>query len=272
MVLPYGGTREAIRQAVKASVLDQLGVLPGEKVESPWHRVEEEGYAAFKDRNLEDHPLFNEDIRLLSGLIHQSITPAIPRAMAAMDTLQKIGSWVGPRALAWRTGPWEKEGMWVVQAKSKATRKQVTMKGYHLPDVIRRLTLVTQTNEVDPRAHRTGIVANFIHSLDAEHLARTVHKFKAAGGSCVGVIHDCVMCRPSEVSIMHRALREAFMEMYMEDPLKRPVRVIHTEGLDEGKVLEYATWHDLAVAAGTSFPEPGAWKPSEVLDSQWFFS
>lgn len=272
MVLPYGGTFDAVRKAVKESVLGQLGIGHAEKADSPWHRVEEGGYAAFKTRALADHPLFNADIRLLSHLIHESITPVIPKAMAAMDTLQGIAKWVGTRALAWQTGH-SSGRMWVIQAKSKASRKRVTMKGYHLPDIIRRLTLVTQTNEVDPKAHRTGIVANFIHSLDAEHLARTVHLFKEGGGSCVGTIHDCVMCRPSETALMHRSLRQAFMEMYGEDdPLMRPVKVIVTEGVDEGSVLEYASWHELAEAAGVSFPEHGEWVPSAVLASQWFFS
>ena len=271
MVLPYGGTSEAIRAAVKVSVLEQIGALPGERCDSPWHSVKGAGYSAFENRALEDHPLFNEDVRLLARLIHQCITPAIPKAMAAMGTLQQIGSWVGTRALAWQAGPREAP-MWVVQAKSKASRKQVTMKGYHLPDVIRRLTLMTQTNEVDPRAHRTGIVANFIHSLDAEHLARTVLLFRASGGTCVGTIHDCVMCRPSEVALMHSCLRATFAEMYTEDPLERPVRVIETEGVDEGRVHEYTSWHEVARAAGVSFPEHGAWSPVEVTDSEWFFS
>ena len=52
----------------------------------------------------------------------------------------------------------------------------------------------------------------------------------------------------------------------------QPVKVIVTEGLDEGHVIEYPNWHALASAAGTAFPEPGSWQPSEVLGSQWFFS
>jgi len=290
MVLPYGGTFDAIRQSVKASVLGQLGVTSEDSIySSPWHDVRDDGYAAFKTRRLEDHPLFNEDIRLLAKLIHSCITPAIPKAMACMGTLQEIGKWVGTRALAWQTGPCAAAAedtlpehpaantagnLWVIQAKSKSARKQVKMRGYHLPEVIQRLTIVTQTDEVDNRAHRTGIVANFIHSMDAEHLMRTVRRFKDLGGSCVGTIHDCVMCRPSEVSLMHRALRETFAEMYSDaqHPLMRPVRLIHTEGVDEGRVEEYASWHELATAAGTSFPAPGEWKPTEVLDSQWFFS
>lgn len=271
MVLPYGGTIEAIRLNVKATVLGQLGVGEGEAVaDSPWHRYEEDGYGAFRTRALADHPLFNLDIMQLATLIHSCIAPAIPKAMAAMDTLQAIGSFVGERGLAWRTGP-EDKPLWVVQAKSKSARKQVTMKGYHLPDVIRRLTLVAQTNEVDPRAHRTGIVANFIHSLDAEHLSRTIAYFKEAGGSCVGSIHDCLMCRPSEAALMHEALRQSFRTMYSDEqhPLSRPVKLI---GVDGEETIDYASWHKLAEAAGSAFPEFGEWMPSQVLSSEWFFS
>lgn len=269
MVLPYGGTLDAIRLSVKASVLAQLDPEGEGIFDSPWHRVEEDGYGAFRDRNLEDHPLFNADIRQLSALIHSCVAPAIPKAMATMDTLQAVGKWVGDRAIAWRAGEDAEGGMWVVQAKSKSARRQLTMRGFHLPDVIRRLTLSTRTNEVDPRAHRTGIVANLIHSLDAEHLARTVRRFRDYGGTCVGVIHDCVMVRPSDVALMHRCLRETFAEMYAADPLNRPVRIIP---LDGGEVTEYESWHALAAEAGVSFPEPGSWEPTEVLDSQWFFS
>lgn len=271
MVLPYGGTLEAIRKAVKASVLEQLHVAEGEVVDSPWHQVTEDGYGAFRSRPLADHPLFNSDVMQLSILIFQSIKPVIPRAMALMDSLQAIGKWVGTRALAWHTGP-DKAPMWVVQAKSKSARKQVTMRGYHLPDVIRRLTLVTNTNEVDPRAHKTGIIANLVHSLDAEHMARAVSLFRDSGGTCVGGVHDCVMVRPSEATLMHRCLRETFMQLYERDPLSRPVKLIETEGVDEGTIIEYPSWYALADAAGVEFPDRGTWQPAEVLDSQWFFS
>lgn len=274
MVLPYGGSLEAIRLSVKASVLEQLGIEEGEPVAdcSPWHMVQTDGYGAFSNRPLADHPLFNEDIRLLSSLVWASIKPVIPKAMQAMATLQAIGVWVGlqGKALSWATGRMDGGSpLWVTQAKSKASRKQVTLKGYHLPDVIRRLTLLTQSNELDPRAHRTGIVANFIHSLDAEHLARTTELFYARGGTCMGAIHDCVMCRPSETALMHECLRDAFAIMYNVDPLLRPVKLI---SLDTKEEVVYGTWHELAQAAGVEFPEQGSWQPNEVLASQWFFS
>jgi len=269
MVLPYGGTREAVRLSVKAAVLEQLDC--GDSTETPWHRYVGDGYEAFKDRTLGDHPLFNADIGHLSTLVWESISPSIPRAMAAMEALQEIAKWVGTRALSWATGP-STGRLWVVQAKSKAQQKRVTMKGFHLPDMVRRLTLMSQSNEVDPRAHRTGIVANFIHSLDAAHLARAVATFRARGGGSVGAVHDCLLVRPSQAGLMGTALRDSFVEMYEEDPLSQPVRLIETEGPEEGVVTDFDNWYGLAQAARVSLPSRGSFDIQEVKRSAWFFS
>lgn len=274
MVLPYGGTIEAIRLSLKAAILEQLGVGEGEVADSVWHRYEADGYGVFRTRPLADHPLFNKDVAELAVLTRKCIAPVIPRAMQTMDTLQKIGKWIGSRGLAWQTGP-SSAPLHVIQAKSLSSRKQVTLRGYHLPDVVRRLTLIANTNEVDPRAHRTGIVANFIHSLDAAHLARTIDYFKAMGGGPIGTIHDCVMVRPSEVGIVQKALRGAMVDQYLTraaHPLYQPVKLIGTEGVASGVIQEYGDWHELAQAAGTTFPEAGTFDVTEVLKSQWFFS
>jgi hypothetical protein len=293
MVLPYGGTREAVMKAVKASVLEQLGTSPvsppGASAYSllercPWRGIMvPEGYEAFRDRPLDQHPLFAKDVAQLANLVWDCITPAIPRAMAFMAALQDIGSWVGERALAWQvgtnSGPETPTGsatgygaLWVIQAKSKAARKQVTMRGFHLPDMVRRVTLMANLNEIDPKAHRTGIVANFVHSLDAAHLAASVQAFRRSGGGCVGSVHDCLLVRPSEAALMGRCLREEFVRLHEDnDPLLNPVRV-GTLGLDEIIWKEYPDWYALAAEAGVEFPERGDWEPEEVLRSAWFFS
>ncbi len=283
MVLPYGGTREAVRLSVKSAVLAQLGEMAqgtdsGGKSVSPWHTMDRLGYPAkedisyepFKGRDLYDHPGFNTDVGQLAGLIWDSIAPAIPRAMAAMRTLVGIAGFVGDRGLSWRVGvgPVD-ERLWVIQAKALSSRKQVTMRGFHLPDMVRRLTLMANTNDVDERGHRTGIVANFIHSLDATHLAATVAAFRARGGGCVGSVHDCVMVRPSEAKLMGECLRDTFVELYAADPLAQPVRLIP---LDPAETVEYASWYELADAAGVAFPERGSFDIQEVRESAWFFS
>ena len=279
MVLPYGGTREAVRLSVKASLLERLTPLGKD---TPWHKHVGDNYEAFADRDLHDHPLFNQDAGHLAMLIWDSIAPAIPKAMQAMSALQALGSFVGERGLSWRVGlgP-EDQRLWVTQAKSKSEQKRVTMKGFHLPSMVRRLTLNAHSNEVDPKAHRTGIVANFIHSQDAAHLAATVQLFRGRGGGCVGSVHDCLMVRPSEASLMNECLRSAFVSLYSEPgasgevgPLAQPVRLIDRSdnGLDHGGTKEYPSWYALAEAAGVEFPQRGNFDIREVLESAWFFS
>lgn len=271
MVLPYGGTREAVRLAVKANVLEQMQARYGSTsaLGTPWGREDLEGnYGVFRNRDLHDHPLFNRDCSDLAGLVWDSIAPAIPKAMEAMRVLQAIGGFVGERGLSWRVGTGEAP-LWITQAKSKASRKQVTMRGFHLPDMVRRLTLMSNSNEIDPRAHRTGIVANFIHSLDAAHLAASLLSFRSKGGGCVGSIHDALLVRPSEAALMGSCLRDEFVRLYEADPLSQPVRLIPLDGTS---VVQYLTWHELAEAAGVAFPERGTYEISEVRQSAWFFS
>jgi DNA-dependent RNA polymerase len=278
MVLPYGGTREAVRLSVKRVVLEQMDKSPErEKLHAIWKEMlpEPDGkggtrdYTAFQDRELHDHPGFNMDIQCLSSLIWDSIAPVIPKPMEMMNALAEIGSWVGNKALAWQTGVRDGKPLWVMQAKSAASIKRVQMKGFHLPNMIRQLALLSGTNDVDPKSHRTGIVANFIHSQDAAHLALTVLDFKAKGGTCVGAVHDCLLVRPSEAQLMGECLREQFIRLYENDPLSMPVKTID---VDTGEVVEYASWYEVAVEAGVELPQRGDFDITEVRHSAWFFS
>lgn len=283
MVLPYGGTFDAIEKAVIESVLDQqpdATIWQECKVRVPFAGlvVDEEavqalqgghgGYLAFKDRPLAEHPLFLTDMRKLAQYVLEAIKKVIPRAMAAMDAFRQIAAKVGTRTLEWSTGFGEKP-LWVVHAYPMSARSSLSLRGFHLPNSIRGLALLNGKDEVDPRAHRSGIVANFIHSQDATHLARTMGAFRAAGGTSFGAVHDCFMARPSEMGLLNIATRVSFETQYTLDPLMQPVRLrdIHT-----GKVEEFPSWHAMAHSMGVHFPDMGSWKPEEVLKSAWFFS
>lgn len=272
MVLPYGGTREAVRLSVKRAVLEQM--TRPEQV-AVWQGMTGDrgttrgGYEAFAERDLYDHPGFNLDVQCLAMCVWESIAPVIPKPMAAMEALAGIGKWIGPKALAWQTYGGGDRPLWVIQAKSLAAMKRVAMKGFHLPDMIRRLTLLTGTNEVDPKSHRTGIVANFIHSQDAAHLAGTINRFAKAGGSGLGAIHDCILVRPSEAGLVGECLREAFIDLYTHDPLSMPVKTI---ALDTREGVEYRDWYVLAGEAGIVLPSRGSFDIEEVRQSAWFFS
>lgn len=260
MVLPYGGTLMTIQESVTDAVLSQSPDA------GPWHHAD--GYAPFAGRDLSEHPLFKADCRELGRLTYDAIREVIPLAMSAMDAFRKIARKVGARSLEWRVGPNE-DDLWVVHAYSVSAQSRTTLKGFHLPNSVRSLAMRVGRDEIDKGKHASGIVANFIHSMDSVHLARTERRFEELGGTSFGAIHDCLLGRPSEMHLMNRAVREAFKELYEDDPLSFPVRMREPK---TGDLEEYPSWYALAEAVGVPLPEKGDWKPEEVLDSAWFFS
>lgn len=267
MVLPYGGTMNAIEDAIT------LGILSQNPSKAIWTNPEDPdvvagGYGAFEGRELKDHPLFRSDMKKLSSLVYANIKKVIPRAMDAMDAFRDIAGKVGERTLEWSTG-FGTDPLWVVHAYPKSARSGQSLRGLHFPNSVRGLQLKSGRDEVDPRAHRSGIVANFIHSQDAGHLARTMEYFKEAGGTSFGAIHDCYLARPSEMGILNRETRVAFFGQYRYDPLSYPTRL---RDLVSGKVESYDSWYLMAKDLGVSFPDRGKWDPAGVLKSSWFFS
>lgn len=282
MVLPYGGTRVTIEDAVLEAILDQapggrawthgLTDISGEfsdgfSTEVAWPDWEAGKYEAFQDRDLADHPLLHLDARRLGGLVWDAIVEILPRPMAAMQAFRDIAKQVGERTLEWRTGPSE-DDLWVVQAKPKSAASPLHLKGLHLPGSVRGLAIRPGKDAIDPHAHVTGIVANFIHSMDAAHQTGTMEWFYREGCRSFGGIFDCYITRPSEMAKLKVATRETFAFQYALDPLSWPVRVRHPSGSLE----EFPSWYVLAAACGVTFPAPGTWSPMEALESFWMFS
>jgi len=304
MVLPYGGTRGTIEDAVLGAILGQEPApgwwIAGVGDRGPFGLADrfpdwvEGNYAAHSHKELADHPLLHLDAKRLAGLIWDTITEMLPKAMAAMQTFRDIAKYVGDRTLEWDTGfsisgtrsetrpdPSHPGGMigrfshvsydslWVTQAKAKSERSTVKFQGYHLPGAVRGLSIRAGRDEIDAASHTTGIVANFIHSQDAAHLAATLY---IANSRSVGTIHDCFLGRPSEMTLLGNSVRHAFKLRYgAGDPLALPVHV-HARGRTKRTTESFASWYELAAAAGTAFPEDGTWEPSEVCGSAWLFS
>lgn len=272
MVLPYGGTRVTIEDAVLSAMTESVGD-PSVWLEGGGYADWDAGnYGAFRGRPIGEHPLFRLDARRLGEVVWECITAVLPKPMAAMATLRTIGRAVGGRTLEWSSG-WGTptyDPLWITQAKAKADRSTLSLKGYQLPGSVRGLSLRAGRDEIDPLAHTTGIVANFIHSNDAAHLAATMHGFYSEGGRGFGAIHDAYISRPSQMDLLGRCTRRAFAERYGRlDPLGQAVVLYEPNG----KVAEaFASWYELAEACGASFPDDGTWDPREVLDNEWFFS
>lgn len=304
MVLPYGGQKATIEDACLSAILEQYhadpsrftspgGLCPWRELLRPgpegdlrpWQRDQEAlagDYLAFRERDLENHPLLHLDAKRLGTQVWECIEEQLPRPIAAMAFFRALARAVGSRTLEWSTGfsTSASAALWVVQARAKSQRSTLKFKGLHLPGSIRGLAIRQGRDEVDAAAHTSGIVANFIHSHDADHLARTMKMFVDAGGRDFGAIHDCFITRPSQMPLLQRAARYAFHEKYATDPsgphgcgrhhpLVQPVRLREVQ---TGQVEEFSSWFALAEHFAVVPPEMGCWDPQDVLQSAWFFS
>lgn len=74
---------------------------------------------------------------------------------------------------------------------------------------------------IDKRKQATGIIANFVHSMDGAHLVQVVNRLNGAGISNVGVVHDSFGVHACHVDIMNQVIREEFVRIYSEPVLQK---------------------------------------------------
>ena len=82
----------------------------------------------------------------------------------------------------------------------------------YLPD-ISDLKQKTKTKIIGKMA--TKIVANFVHSLDAAHMARTINTMYAHHGiQDFASIHDCFAVHPSDTDALVESVRQTFHNLH----------------------------------------------------------
>jgi DNA-directed RNA polymerase len=119
---------------------------------------------------------------------------------------------------------------------------------------------------LDADAQASGIVANFIHSLDAAHLMLTVRRLHAEDlGDPIhfGVIHDGYAVHACDVDKLHIALREEFIGMYKTSIFEKSVLRRFRDSQEDAM-----GWRS---SGFPSPPEPGAFDIELVRNSIYFF-
>jgi len=104
-----------------------------------------------------------------------------------------------------------------------------------------------ETDKVDRARHKAATAPNLIHSLDASLLHLSVQRFD----SPIALIHDSVLCRATDMSILSSLVRETYMELFAEQ--------------------DYLTDFASQIGAESEPPIIGDLEPSTVIDSTYFF-
>ena len=103
------------------------------------------------------------------------------------------------------------------------------------------------SNTVDKARHKAATAPNLIHSLDASLLCLASLKFN----NPIALIHDSVLCRATDMTELSRIVRETYMHLFAEH--------------------DYLTDFAYQIGAESEPPIIGDLKPSEVIESTYFF-
>ena len=193
MCLPYSLTQYSCRQYIEDHVQKEL-----------------------VDNNIQ-HP-FGEDLfkstYWLTGVIWESINEVIVGARDIMTFLKDVAKLVASENLpiVWTTPL----GLPIFMSTYKKQSKRVKTQ---MGDSIIKLSLTSDTDEIDARKMKQSVCPNLIHSLDASVLQLAVVKASEYGVDVFSLVHDSFGVLAPDVDSMSKALREAFCEVYAQDVL-----------------------------------------------------
>jgi DNA-directed RNA polymerase len=194
MTVPYGvskyGMRNQLREEFSSMRLD--GDLSG-----PTRETEMEDAAYIAEKN------------------HTAIGQVVVAARVAMQWLMDAAKVAASDGLPvrWVTP----SGLLVQQAYRVAEGKDLD---FNVAGRRYRMVLNITGHKINKVAQKNGISPNFIHSLDAAHMMRTVNYCLDAGLKDFCMIHDSYGAHAAEAEELSYHLRRAFMDQYRGDILK----------------------------------------------------
>ena len=105
----------------------------------------------------------------------------------------------------------------------------------------------SETDKVDRARHKAATAPNLIHSLDASLLHLGTIRFNKP----IGLIHDSVLCRATDMDELSTIVRETYMHLFAEN--------------------DYLTDFAKQIGAESEPPIIGDLQPESVIDSTYFF-
>jgi DNA-directed RNA polymerase len=182
------------------------------------------------------------------------LTATVKAVRAAMDIIvpgpMAVMAWIesevskaidrGKTELEWTTP----SGFVVVQ---RLMKKEMVTINLQLLGRCQLAVAVDDSKEVDKNHHKNATAPNLIHSLDASLLHLAALRFNAP----IALIHDSVLCRATDMSVLSTIVRETYMHLFAEH--------------------DYLTDFAKQIEAETDPPIIGDLEPESVIDSTYFF-
>lgn len=185
--------------------------------------------------------------KMLTDLNDRAISEVVKGARVGQEYLKEVTQDVVKRG-EWVFYTTPLTGFPVLQKLHKTEVERITTP-------IGKLSIRRSIHELNPQKMVNGIAPNFIHSLDATLLATTVLKLREDGCKDFHLIHDSYGVPVNQVANLNRRVREAFIELFEQEPLKKFIAQVNPEFDKQAEDVMINTL-DL----------------SEVADSEYIFS
>jgi DNA-directed RNA polymerase len=230
MTTPYGATKRGMCQ----------------QIEGVFQKMRGEGLEVQADL---------KDCQYLADTNYRAIGKVVVAAHLAMDWLKEAARVAASNGLpvSWTTP----SGLLVLQSYREQVGKRLDF------DVAGRrvqLMLKNEGDKLDGRKQAAGISPNFIHSLDAAHMMRTVAYCVDTGLTDFAMIHDSYGSHAGAAETLRDLLRRAFVDQYSG------------EVLEDFKAQLAAQLPEALAAELPELPPSGSLDLEGVMHSEYFFA
>lgn len=236
MTVPYGVTKFGMRD-------QQITQYRGDKA-----KAEDAGQKL-------DYEMTPDDATYIAGVNYKAIGTVVQSAHAVMAWLQQVA-----RIAAEGNLPVH----WVTPSGFNVLQSYKATEGKRLDLVVLgqryQLMFSVELEKLDKRRQASGISPNFVHSLDAAHLTRTVDYCLAAGITSFAMVHDSYGTHAGDADTLSHLLRRAFVDQYSGNVLADFLEQIRKQ---------------LPEKLASKLPQPpaqGALDLEGVMDSLYFFA
>ena len=185
-----------------------------------------------------------DDLTQTVNAVRDAMNQVVPGPMAVMSWIEQEVS-KQFKANPNLTLKWTTPSGFVVNQKIQ--KKKVETLELQLLGRCKLSVATDNPNEADIARHRAATAPNLIHSLDATLLHLSVERFNAP----IALIHDSVLSRATDMSLLATIVRETYMHLFAEH--------------------DYLTDFAAQIGAETEPPIIGDLEPESVIDSTYFF-
>ena len=189
-----------------------------------------------------DVTISNEDLTITVQAVRMAMNQVVPGPMAVMKWIETEVSKIirsGREVLEWTTP----SGFIVTQRLNKREKQTVRLQLLGRCE----LEVASEGDQVSLMRHKAATAPNLIHSLDASLLHLSATRFNAP----IALIHDSVLCRATDMSILSDIVRGTYMELFAKQ--------------------DYLTDFATQIGAESGPPIIGDLEPESVIDSTYFF-